>query len=160
MNSICIEDIKDKKILFVNVSKTYNKCAHKNANCVTLGNWRINIERAKKVDYVMGVCNGEIKSVIAVKDAKQIISDFAENTFPCCDLQDCHRCQEKIYLREVQKNPKNYADDKDYQRLNGRVYFIEDISVNDSSMEKDYLQKQLLTNNGEKFSNYVRYVNI
>lgn len=162
MDIVYLEEIakEDKKILLVNVSRTYDDCHQKLANCVMLGNWRINIDRANKVDYIIGVCKGKIVDVIAVKEAKQLISNFEEDNFPCCDLQDCHRYQEKIYLTKAKENFPISIDEKEYQKLNGRVYFIEDKNVTVKTMKEEYVGKQLLTNNGKKFSNYVRYVNV
>lgn len=161
MDIVYLEEMakEDKKILFVNISKTCYNCHKETANCVSLGNWCINVDRAKKVEYVIGVCKGVIKSVVAVKEAKQLVAGFEEDKFPGCELKNCHRYQEKIYLIKLKENFQNYVDEKEYQRLNRRVYFIEDKSSNVKDLRK-YIDKTLLTRQDSVFRNYVRYVNV
>ena len=147
MDTIYFEDLKNenKKILLVNVSKTYKICNQKNNKCVTLGNWRIDKNRVKNLDYIMGVANGEIVRVVPFVGYVKLVNDFDNKTFPCQENCECHRQQEIDNLKKYNNSPESYKEEKEFKRLNGRVYFIEKKKDINDEFVKRYESKSLKT---------------
>lgn len=163
METIYFEDLKNenKKVLLVNVSKTYNVCNPSKAKCVTIGNWRVDKKRIINLDYIIGVANGEIVCVVPFGGYVKLVDDFDKITFPCQCNCECHRQQELDNLKKFSNNPEKYKEEEEFRRLNGRVYFIEKKKDIDNEFINKYKEKALKMENDRRiFYGPTRYINL
>lgn len=76
--------------------------------------WRINLNRARKADYVLGTIDGEVLCVIKVKGCDYVSSEFCEKEKKVCK----EKFRTNIKLCEAKKRiafeGKEIKDDKKY----------------------------------------------